>query len=404
MERWRRDLYILWICSFIVQMGFSLIMPFLPLYLEELGVQGPAVEMWAGVIFSANFVVMAIVSPIWGSLSDRVGRKPMMLRSAFGMAAVVALMGLAQTPWHMLGLRLLQGLAAGFIPAATAYMASVVPRERAGHALGLLGTGNVAGSILGPLVGGLLAKGMGYRPIFFVTALSCLVAGAIVLLLVRERFTPVERTERGGFAAGLAAVRQYPVVMAMTVVLFMNMFSILTAEPVLARYLRMLEAPEDWVALLSGLVFSVTGIATIIVAPQVGKLSDRIGSRRLLAIALGGASVMYLLQGFATAVWQMVALRFVLGLFTGGLMPAANGLIARTVPKEMQGRVFGLTSSAIFIGNTVGPLVGGVVASTFGIRAVFPVTGALLLLDLIWVLAAVREERQPAPARATGHL
>ncbi len=391
VERWRRELHILWISSFVIQMGFSLIMPFLPLYLEELGVQGPSVEMWAGVIFSANFVVMAIVSPIWGSLSDRIGRKPMMLRSAFGMAVVVALMGLAQTPWHLLGLRFLQGLAAGFIPAATAYMANVVPREKSGQALGLLGTGNVAGSILGPLAGGVLARWMGYRPIFYMTAVTCLVAGLIVLTLIKERFTPVEKSEQGGFAAGLAAVRQYPVVMAMAVVLFMNMFSILTAEPVLARYLQMLDAPEGWVTTLSGLVFSITGVATIIVAPQVGKLSDRIGSRRLLAVALGGASVIYILQGFATAVWQMIALRFVLGLFTGGLMPAANGLIARTVPREMQGRVFGFTSSAIFIGNTAGPLVGGFVASTFGLRSVFPVTGLLLLIDLIWVLVSVRE-------------
>lgn len=402
MERWRRDLYILWISSFVIQMGFSLIMPFLPLYLEEMGVEGPAVEMWAGVIFSANFVVMAIVSPFWGALSDRVGRKPMMLRSSFGMAIVVALMGLAQSPWHLLGLRLLQGLAAGFIPAANAYIASIVPQEKSGQAMGLLGTGSVTGMIVGPLVGGVLARSFGYRPIFFITAATCVLAGIIVLSLIKERYTPVARTEKKGFMASWSALRQYPVVMAMMVVLFMNMFSILTVEPILARYLRLLSAPEEWVALLSGLVFSVTGIATIIVAPQVGKLSDRFGSRRLLAVSLGGASVIYLLQGFATEAWQMVVLRFTLGLFTGGLMPAANGLIARTVPKEMQGRVFGLTSSAIFLGNTLGPLTGGLVASTFGLRSVFPVTATLLLLNLVWVLAMVREQKQPAPARAAG--
>jgi len=373
-------------------MGFSLIMPFLSLYLEEMGLRGPAVDMWSGVIFSANFVVMAIVSPIWGSISDRTGRKPMMLRSAFGMAVVVSLMGLAQTPWQMLGLRLLQGLAAGFIPAATAYMASVAPREKAGHVLGLLGTGNMAGSILGPLVSGVLAQWMGYRPIFYLTGLSCLISGLIVLFLVKERFTPVEhKHEQRGLAGGLAFVRQYPIVMAMSVVLFMNMFSILTVEPVLARYLQILDAPAEWVTTLSGLVFSVTGVATIIVAPQVGKLSDRIGSRRLLAIALAGASVVYIVQGFATAVWQMIALRFVLGLFTGGLMPVANALIARSIPRELQGRVFGLTNSAISIGNTAGPLVGGFVASTFGLRSVFPVTGVLLVLDLVWVLLSVRD-------------
>lgn len=391
MERWRRDLYILWACSFIVQMGFSLIMPFLPLYLEELGVHGPAVEMWAGVIFSANFVVMAIVSPIWGALSDRVGRKPMMLRSAFGMALVVWLMGLVSNPYQLLGLRFLQGLASGFIPAATAYMASAVPRERSGHALGFLMTGSVTGSILGPLVGGVLARYVGYRPIFFLTSVSCLVAGLIVLFLIRERFTPQPRAKGDGLTGDLRLIRQYPVVVAMAVVLFLNMFSMLTAEPVLVRYLQTLSAPEEWLELLSGLVFSVTGIATILVAPRVGRLSDEIGSKRLLVICLGGAAVMYFLQGFATAAWQMVAMRFLLGLFTGGLMPAANGLIARSVPRELQGRIFGLTSSAIFLGNTAGPLVGGAVAAGFGLRAVFPVTAALLVIDMLWVQLSVKD-------------
>lgn len=395
-ERWRRDLYILWLCCFVVQCGFSLVMPFLPLYLEELGVTGTAVEVWAGVIFSANFVVMAVVSPIWGALSDRIGRKPMMLRSAFGMGAVVLFMGLATNVWHLLGLRLLQGLAAGFIPAATAYMASVVPRERSGYALGLLSTGNVSGTILGPLVGGFLARHMGYRPIFFITTVFCLAAGLMVWTLIREQFTPLPRPEGGGFVSDLRLVGQYPVVAAMAVVLFLNMCSILTVEPVLSRFLRELETPEDWLTLLSGLIFSITGIATILAAPRVGRLSDRIGSKRLLAICLGGAAVMYVLQGFATAAWQMVAMRFVLGLFTGGLMPAANGLIARTVPRELQGRIFGVTNSAIFIGNTVGPLLGGAVAATYGIRAVFPVTGALLLIDLVWVLISVREATRSA--------
>lgn len=393
MERWRRELYILWACSFIVQLGFSLIMPFLPLYLKELGVQGPAVDLWSGAIFSANFLVMAFVSPIWGALSDRIGRKPMMLRSAFGMGLVVWLMGLVSGPWQLLGLRFFQGLTSGFVPAATAYMASTAPREHAGQALGLLATGNMAGSILGPLVGGALAGVMGYRPIFFLTSISCILAGVIVLFLIKEEFTPNPRKKGEGFASDLILVRQYPVVIAMAGVLFLNMFSVLTAEPILATYLETLQAPEAYIEFLSGLVFSITGVATVLVAPRIGRLSDQIGSKRLLAVCLSGAAVLYVAQGFATAVWHMVALRFVLGLFTGGLMPAANGLIARSVPHEIQGRIFGLTSSAIFIGNTLGPLVGGSVAATFGIRSIFPVTGALLLVDLAWVLAAVKENR-----------
>jgi len=400
MERWRRDLYVLWACSFIVQGGFSLIMPFLPLYLEELHVRGSAVQMWSGLIFSANFVVMAIVSPIWGALSDKVGRKPMMLRSAFGMGIVVWFMGLVVSPWQLLGLRLFQGVASGFYPAAVAYIASVSPREHAGYALGMLATGQVAGTIMGPLAGGVLAKVMGYRPIFFVTSLSCLISGLIVMLTIRERFTPIVRPKSTGLKGEIALIRQHPVVLGVAMLLFLNMVSILTAEPVLTLYLRTLKAPQEWVSLLSGLVFSITGVATLMVAPRMGRLSDRIGSRKVLTVCLSGAALMYVLQGFAASAWQMVAMRFVLGLFTGGLMPAANGLLARSVPREIQGRIFGLTSSAIFLGNTVGPILGGGIAAWFGMRSVFPVTGVLLLVTLAWVRTGVRDHVSSTPASA----
>jgi MFS transporter, DHA1 family, multidrug resistance protein len=400
-ESWQRDMYILWTCSFVTQVGFSLVMPFLSLYLEDLHVHGPAVEMWSGIIFSANFVMMAIFAPVWGALSDRVGRKPMMLRSAFGMGVVVWLMGLVTSPWQLLGLRLLQGTVAGLMPASTAYLAGIVPRERSGQALGLFATGSVAGTILGPLVGGALSHVMGYRPIFYMTSISCLIAGAIIWLTIKEQFTPVPRRKDSGIFDDFKLLRQYPVVLAMAVVLFMNMFSILTAEPILARFLQTLKAPQEWISFLSGMVFSMTGVAALIVAPLVGRLSDTLGSRRLLVVCLSGAAVMYFLQGFTTATWQMIVLRFLLGLFSGGLMPAVNGLIARSVPREVQGRVFGLTTSAISLGNTIGPLVGGTVAATFGLKSVFPVTGVLLLLDLVWVMRAV-QDAGPSPGPGPG--
>ncbi|MDF2627348.1 MAG: transporter [Symbiobacteriaceae bacterium] len=401
-EPWKRDLYILWVCSFVLQLGFSLIMPFLSLYLEDLNVHGSAVELWSGVIFSANFVMMAIFAPIWGSLSDRVGRKPMMLRSAFGMGLVVWLMGLVQSAPQLLALRLLQGVASGFIPAAMAYVAGIVPRERSGQALGILGTGATAGMILGPLAGGVLSRWVGYRPIFFITSITCIIAGVVTMLTIREKVTPVARKSGDSLVRDFRLVAQYPIILAMLFVLFMNTFSMLTAEPILARFLQTLNAPAAWVSFLTGVVFSMTGVSNLLVAPISGRLSDRFGSKRLLVVCLAGASVMYVAQGFATATWQMIALRFVLGIFTGGLMPAASGLIARTAPRELQGRIFGMTNSAISLGNTVGPLVGGVLAAQFGVRAVFPVTGALLLLDVIWVSMKVHEARSAEEMAANG--
>jgi len=391
-EPWRRDLYILWISCFTVGLGFSMVMPFLSLYLEELGVEGSAVDMWSGIIFSANFLVMAVVSPFWGALADRVGRKPMMLRSAFGMGLVIWMMGLVQNPWQLLGLRLLQGLTAGYIAIATSYMAGKAPREHAGQALGMLATGHVTGNILGPLAGGVLADLMGYRPIFFITSISCLLAGLMVLLFIHEDFKPAPKTAESERESRRNLFAQYPVVLPMMGVLFLNTFSVLTVEPILARYLQTLSAPVGALSFLSGLVFSMTGVANVLVAPRMGQLSDRMGARQLLMICLGGGAALYVLQGFATAVWHMVLLRFLLGLFTGGLMPVANGLLARAVPRDVQGRVFGLSQTAISLGQTLGPLAGGAVAASFGLKSVFPLTGALLVVDLLWVLNAIRDE------------
>lgn len=390
MERWRKDLYILWGCNFVIQLGFSLIMPFLSLYLEDMGLQGGAVDMWAGIIFSANFITMAIFSPIWGGLSDRIGRRPMMLRSAFGMGLVTFFMGLAQSHYQLFGLRLLQGIMSGFVPASAAYMVSVTPRERVGYALGLMTTGSVTGSILGPMVGGLLAKGMGYRPIFFLTSAFCLIGGVVTLLTIKEQFTPAPKSSAGKESA-FGLLKQYPQVIGVACLLFLTNTSIMTAEPILSRFLENLQAPAGWVEFLSGMVFSMTGVANLVIAPRAGVLTDKIGSKKILTVAVAGAAVVYLAQGFAAAVWQMALLRFCLGLFTGAIQPAASSLLARSAPREVQGRLYGLTNSAMFLGNTLGPLIGGSIAAGWGLRAPFPVTACLMALGFIWARRGLKE-------------
>jgi DHA1 family multidrug resistance protein-like MFS transporter len=355
-----------------------------------MGLHGGAVDLWAGMIFSANFIMMAIVSPMWGALSDKYGRRPMMLRSAFGMAVVTCLMGLAQNQYHLLGLRLLQGLTAGFVPASAAYMVSIAPRERVGYALGLLTTGSVTGTILGPMVGGLLAKGMGYRPIFFLTSISCLLGGLVVLLTIKENFTPAPKAADGKDSL-LGMMKQYPQVVGVAGLLFLTNTSIMTAEPILSRFLESLHAPAGWVEFLSGFVFSTTGMANLVIAPRAGTLTDRVGSKRILSVAVAGAAVVYLFQGMVGAVWQMAVLRFCLGLFTGAIQPAASSLLARSAPREVQGRLYGLTNSAVFLGNTIGPLLGGSLAAGWGLRAPFPVTAGLMALGFLWARWGLKE-------------
>jgi DHA1 family multidrug resistance protein-like MFS transporter len=151
---WKRTLLILWIADFFGAMGMSLILPFLPLYIEQLGVhQIGEVERWTGWIFSGQFIVSVFFQPLWGAMADKYGRKVMLLRAGFGMGIVTALMGLVTQPWQLLVLRIINGVFSGFMSMSVSLQASVTPNEHSVKALGTLQTGLVAGNLLGPLAG-----------------------------------------------------------------------------------------------------------------------------------------------------------------------------------------------------------------------------------------------------------
>ena len=193
---WKRNLTVTWLGCFLTGAAFSLVMPFLPLYVEQLGVTGhSALNMWSGLVFSITFLFSAIASPFWGGLADRKGRKIMLLRSALGMAIVMMLMGMAQNIWQFLLLRALLGLLGGFIPNANALIATQIPRHKSGWALGTLSTGAVSGALLGPLAGGFLADHWGLRTVFFMTAAVLFICFLFTLFLIRENFVPIARKE-----------------------------------------------------------------------------------------------------------------------------------------------------------------------------------------------------------------
>ncbi len=193
---WKRNLIVAWLGCFLTGAAFSLVMPFLPLYVEQLGVSGhSALNMWSGLVFSITFLFSAIASPFWGGLADRKGRKIMLLRSALGMAIIMLLMGMAQNIWQFLILRAVLGLLGGFVPNANALIATQIPRNKSGWALGTLSTGAVSGALLGPLAGGLLADSYGLRPVFFITAVVLFACFLLTFFCIRENFTPVPKKE-----------------------------------------------------------------------------------------------------------------------------------------------------------------------------------------------------------------
>ncbi|PWK12732.1 multidrug efflux MFS transporter [Tumebacillus permanentifrigoris] len=397
MQLWKRNLLVLWFANFTVMAGMSLVMPFLPLYIKDLGVTDPAeLTKWAGLVFSGTFMTSAIFAPIWGALSDRTGRKIMLIRSALGMAIVMALMGFTSHVSQLFFLRLAMGVVSGFIPAAVSLVATNTPKDHVGYALGTLATGGVSGQIIGPLLGGVLANFLGFRHVFLVTSGLLLAATVIVFVLVKEEFKKPEPKAAGAISNKKRwsdELRALKPVWPMFVVAFLITFSMMMIDPLMSVYVSQLAPASQNVALLAGMVTASTGIANILFSPRLGKLGDRIGYKRVLLIALCGAALMYLPQAFVTAPWQLMICRFGLGMCMGGLLPQVNSLLRTYAPTEMQGRIFGYSTSAMFIGNLCGPNVGGFIGGHYGISTLFFVSFTFLLINAVWLKFVVPEPR-----------
>ncbi len=395
MEVWKRNLIILWFATFMVQGGMSLILPFLPLYLQQdLGVQSDEnLSLWAGLIFGANFFTALIFAPIWGNLADRIGRKVMLLRSAFGMAIITGLMGFVSSPLQLLGLRMLNGIIAGFIPASIALVSTNTPKERAGFALGVLQSGGVAGTILGPAIGGILANFIGFRLIFIVTGAMLLLAGVLALFMVREINKPNPKEKTGeGYIKDWKKITASGPMLALFGTGLMVQFAVMGTAPLLSLYVMDILQEPTYVAFFAGLVASATGVANIFASPILGRLGDRFGSQNILLFSLLGTALITLPIAFAQSIWTLVILRFLLGLFIGGLMPSVNTLIRFFAPKGMESRTYGYSSSMAFIGNMLGPITCAFIADLIQIEAAFIFTSALLFINFFWVRVKIQSK------------
>ena len=392
--RWRQTLWAMVAIQFVTAMANSVLTPIMPLFLPELGVSTESgIAIWAGILAGVTSFVAAFASPLWGRLSDRHGRKLMLLRSCIAIGIFTALMGIAANVWQMFAFRGLMGLFAGFSAAAIALVASQVPEDRLGYSLGWLSTGQLVGSLVGPVIGGLLADLTGsYRIPFYCTSATLFLATAAVWLIVREQFTkPQKSGGRGSTLASLIALVRSPTLLALFFVLLMAQFGIRTAQPIITLYVKEMVGDLPNIATLAGIAFSITGLASVIAAPFLGNRSDKIGYRRVLLICLAGGTLTTLPQAFTENYYLFTAERFALGLFIGGLLPVANAMVARLVDRSDRGAVFGMTASAMFLGNSLGPLLGGGIAAGFGLSWVFVLTAAVMAANLVWVYYKVPE-------------
>ncbi|WDM23629.1 MFS transporter [Paenibacillus polymyxa] len=388
-ETWKINLIVLWFGQFLVNAGITMITPFLALYLaQDLHVKGEHdIGLWAGVIFAANFLTSFMFQPLWGKLADRYGRKVMLLRSGFGMALVIGCMGLVTHPWQLLALRLLNGTISGFNPASISLVSGTTPKERTGFAMGIMQSGQMAGTILGPLLGGFLADWVGFRPIFYITGTLIFIASLIAMFLVKENFSKTEaaRIPQISVLAGLKELSHTPQLPALFTVTFLLQFAMISTVSLLPLYVQKLYGSAEGIALIAGFVTAITGVSNMIAAPLLGRLSDKIGAHKILTIALLGTAVMLIPQAFVNEVWQLVIIRFFMGVFMGGLLPSVNALIRTYTPEGMESRSFGFNTSSLALGNMLGAVIGGVLSGFIGIEGLFIMSGVLLIVNIFWV-------------------
>jgi MFS family permease len=389
MEIWKRNLYVCWFGVLATSAGLSQLTPILPLYIEQLGIHSlPEIEQWAGITYGVTFICMAIFSPLWGRAADKYGRKPMLLRASLGMAIIITGMAFVQNIYQLVGLRLLQGTISGFYSGAITLVAMQTPKEYSGWALGTLSTGAVAGMLLGPLLGGYLAMIMGIRSIFIAIGILLLIAFFASLLFVQEQFVPSDKPALS-FGEIWRLMPQPQIMVAMFVTTLVLQLGLMSIQPIITVYISQLSKSTTDVALMSGMVFSASGLASIIAAPRLGRLSDKIGPQKVMTVALMVAALLFIPQAMVDSPWQLMGLRFLLGIATAGLLPSINSLVKQLTPDEFAGRVFGYNQSAQFIGSFAGSVLGGGVAAWFGIQYVFFFTSALLMFNAIWVYKMV---------------
>jgi MFS transporter, DHA1 family, multidrug resistance protein len=393
---WTRNLYVIWFTQLVAIAGFSVMSPILPLYVRELGVTDErAVTLWAGVVFSAPAVTMALAAPIWGALSDRYGRKMMVERAMFSGAVLIALAGLARTIEQLIVLRAIQGALTGTITASTTLVAASAPRERAGYAQGMLQMAIYVGASVGPLLGGLVADALGYRATFWVTGILLFIAAILVLLFVREDFRPPERSSlaspstslsqrlRGQFAPVLGS----SLIMGLLGLGFISRMGPRLIGAMLPLFVESIAPSGARVASLSGLVSGVSAAAGALGAVALGRLGDRSGHRPIMIccslVSVGAYAATYAVQGPGL----LLALQALAGLAMGGTLSSLSAALAVVAPSGQEGIIYGVNASLTSVSNAIGPLIGSGLAVWLGLRSPFMACAAVFALSM---LAAAR--------------
>lgn len=385
---WVVTLTILVASAFLMDMSFTMITPFLPVYLSsELGAKASEVDMWSGAVFAVTFFVSGLLGPVWGVLADRKSRKLMALRASIGLTISYALCGIVQTPMQLFAARFFQGLCAGLYPALLALLAASIPARKTGLSMGLMQGGMTVGAVVGPFVGGVLADYFGMRESFFVASIAL---GLISLLLgfcIKEKPRTIKVTSRNWF--DWSVLRQ-PAIFKMLIACAVIHASLFSAQPILPLYIAQLQGGMDNIMMLSGTIFSVCAISIMIASPILGAAGQKYGFLKVLSCSLFFAGLLISAQVLGRTPLEFGVWRFIAGFAIAGLIPLVNSIISTECPPDKKGEVFGFNFLTGHAGMALGPFAAGALSGWFGYQAVIVASG-LILFPLIVYLNYMRK-------------
>ncbi len=388
---WKLCLGLLVFFALLMSSSYTLLVPFLPVYLvRELGAQSEDVNLWAGIVFAITFAISAVVSPLWGRLADRTGRKLMMLRSSSLLFICYLIGGMVTTPWQLFGMRALQGFAAGLWPACLAMLSAYVPKEKLGISMGLMQSANICGGIVGPLLGGILASTFGMRNSFFVSAAGLSLITILTIIFIKE--PPREKVaapRKDASSQKQPSLMKNPAVFILMTVACLIMLTIQQVQPVMTTYISSFEGTDgDLLMLISGAVFSLGGVAGAIAAPVWGKQGQKHGFYKTMFISLILAGCISILQGIPNNLILFATMQFCVGLGFSGIFPSANSLLVLLTPPNRRGESFSLFFAAQQVGGAVGPIIGGITATLVAPRLVFFSSGIIMIGCGLYVLTS----------------
>lgn len=376
---WKRNLYILWFTQTLSTMSFGFGLPLIPFYIQDLGVNDPAmINVFVGILNSAPAITMALIAPVWGKLSDRYGRKPMIIRAMASASVILTLMGLAQNVNQLIVLRAMQGLFTGTVSAASTFVAASTPKENLSYALGFLSSSTFLGSSLGQSLGGLAAESFGNRASFFIGGSIMVIGVILAMVLLKEDPSTFGKRDRSSPPA-MKFKQLFALVGFLLIMLMLQRFVRSIFDPFMPLYLQQLRGPVR-IKAVTGYVRMAISIATALAGLTLTRLGDRGDKRKVIAglllITTALASCLLIFKGF----WPFVIIFTILSFFLGGIEPLITSLSAEQVDSKNRGTLFGYQGMVGGFGWMVAPLAGSALSIQFGGYEALIVTIIVVLL------------------------